>query len=169
MKQIMHYILLKEKKMSFIFNFFSLRNNNILGGDLHPPHQQCLESHPVHTDHQFLQRAGGTFVVPLAETAKAQTGPQEPHQLCYLHRPIKVFFLPSQLHPTDIYFRHRWQVQMKMFYITDTAFVCSGSTEFSECRGTETRCPGRTSLMVNRHNHGLNSDATMKTYIRLCI
>lgn len=105
----MHYILLKEKKMSFIFNV-SLRNNNILGGDLHPPHQQCLESHPVHADHQFLQRAGGTFMVPLAETAKAQTGPQEPHQLCYLHRPLKVFFLPSQLHPTDIYFRHRWQV-----------------------------------------------------------
>uniref|UniRef100_A0A8C1VFY5 Relaxin family peptide receptor 2b n=1 Tax=Cyprinus carpio TaxID=7962 RepID=A0A8C1VFY5_CYPCA len=44
------------------------------------------------------------------KTVHTQTRPQEPHQLCYLHGSLKAFFLPSQLQPTDIYFRQIMQV-----------------------------------------------------------
>lgn len=56
-----------------------------LGGDLHPPHQQRLEPHPVHPDHQLLQRAGGTVALPLAEETHLEKRPQKPHLLHDLH------------------------------------------------------------------------------------
>lgn len=76
-----HYLSLQQigkklyRKKTKVLSFIFLRNHHVVGCDLHPPHQQCLKSHPVHADHQFLQRAGGAFMVPLAETTKAQTGP----------------------------------------------------------------------------------------------
>lgn len=36
--------------------FFPNRNHQLLGGDLHPAHQQCPQPHPVHLDHTAIQR-----------------------------------------------------------------------------------------------------------------
>lgn len=38
------------------FPFFPNRNHQLLGGDLHPAHQQCPQPHPVHLDHTAIQR-----------------------------------------------------------------------------------------------------------------
>lgn len=64
--------------LSFAFLLVSSypRHNFQLGGNLHSPHQQRLESYSVHADDQLFQRAGGGLTLSLAEKKK---GPQERH------------------------------------------------------------------------------------------
>ena len=68
------------------FLFLSFRNHLQLGGHLHPPHQQRLEPHPLHPDHQLLQRTGGALTLSLAEETHLEKRPQKPHILHHLHR-----------------------------------------------------------------------------------
>lgn len=72
-----------------------LRHHLQLGGHLHPSHQQRLESHPVHLDHQFLQRAGGTLTLSLAETTHFKKRPQKSHLLHNLHGRTSGPLLPA--------------------------------------------------------------------------
>lgn len=68
-----------------LFRLFSFRDHLQLGGHLHPPHQQRLEPHPLHVDHQLLQRAGGNPTLSVAEKTHAEKRPQKPHLLHNLH------------------------------------------------------------------------------------
>lgn len=74
----------------------SCRHHKLLGSYLHPAHQQRPESHPLHTDHQLLQGAGGAVTVPLATQLVLSERPQEPHQHHNLHGTFQACVLPFE-------------------------------------------------------------------------
>lgn len=87
---------------------FFFRHYLELGSHLHPSHQQCPEPHPVHPDHQLLQRAGGALTVSLAEETHSEKRPQKPHLLHSLHGELAGSLLPAAgLPPTCVIDRHR--------------------------------------------------------------
>ncbi len=71
------------------------RHHLQLGCHLHPAHQQRLEPHPVHLDHQLLQRAGGSLTLSLAEETHLEKRPQKPHLLHNLHGDATGSVLPA--------------------------------------------------------------------------
>ena len=73
----------------------SFRHHLQLGCHLRPSHQQRLEPHPVHLDHQLLQRAGGAPALSLAEKTHVEKRPQEPHLLHHLHGGVAASLLPA--------------------------------------------------------------------------
>lgn len=70
------------------------RHYKLLGSDLHPAHQQCSEPHPLHTDHQLLQGAGGPVAVSLATQLILSERQQEPHQHHNIHGNFQTYVLP---------------------------------------------------------------------------
>lgn len=74
----------------------SCRHYKLLGSYLHPAHQQCPEPHPLHTDYQLLQRAGGAVTVPLATQLILNERPQEPYQHHNLHGTFQAYVLPFE-------------------------------------------------------------------------
>lgn len=73
----------------------SLRLHLQLDSYLHSSHQQCLEPHPVHFDHQLFQRAGGSLTLSLAEKTHLEKRPQKPHFFHNLHGDPTGSLLPA--------------------------------------------------------------------------
>lgn len=99
-----------------------------MGSDLHPAHQQRLESHSLHFDHQLLQGAGGAVTVPLATQVIINEGPQEPNQHHNLHGTLQAGVLPFKRQTvTDVLSRHGcpvWLMEQKSAeLITNTQFI----------------------------------------------
>lgn len=63
----------------------SSRHHLQLGGNLHSSHQQRLESHSVHLDHQLFQRAGRSLTLSLAEKTHLKKRPQKRHLFHDVH------------------------------------------------------------------------------------
>lgn len=63
----------------------SSRHHLQLGGNLHSSHQQRLESHFVHLDHQLFQRAGGSLTLSLAEKTHLKKRQQKRHLFHDVH------------------------------------------------------------------------------------
>lgn len=80
-------------------SLFSFRHHLQLGGHLHPSHQQRLEPHPVHLDHQLFQRAGGGLTLSLAKKTHVEKRPQKPHVLHNIHGNDTAPLLPATTLP----------------------------------------------------------------------
>ncbi len=106
------YIL--PRNMHIFFLLFPFRHHLQLGSDLHPSHQQRLEPHPVHLNHQLLQRAGGTLTVSLAEKTHIEKRPQKPHLLHNRHGHAAGALLPAaSLPPAGVTERRRSSLRLR--------------------------------------------------------
>lgn len=77
----------------------SLRHHLQLGCHLCPSHQQCLKSHLIHADDEFLQRTGGGFALSVAEETHSEKRPQKPHLFHHFHGNVEAALLPAAVLP----------------------------------------------------------------------